>query len=136
LSESSKHIALVQAIKRWIETQTDFPKQMAILIASPNSPPDHQPPSVGGRIPDVFAQSSELNRVIIGEAKTTADIETQRSRNQFTDYLRFLGTQEQAMLVVAVPWDRVNQARSLLRSIQEKTKTHHVKITVLEKLPG
>jgi len=127
---------LVQAITHWIETETDLPKDMAILVASPDSPPDNLPPCVAGRIPDVFAQNSKLNHVVIGEAKTASDIETQRSRKQFADYLRFLAAQEESMLIVAVPWYCVNQVRSLLRSIQGRTNTHHVKITVLDKLPG
>jgi hypothetical protein len=121
---------------RWIETQTDFSSQMVILVSSPNSPVDHQPPSVQGRVPDLFAQAGALGRVIIGEAKTASDIETQRSRQQFADYLQYLMAYEHPMLIAAVPWHCVNQTRSLLRSIQKKTGTQHVKITVLEQLPG
>ena len=120
----------------WIETETDFPSEMAILVASPDSPADHQPPSVQGRVPDLFAQGGALGRVIIGEAKTASDIETQRSRQQFADYLRYLAVHEHSMLIAAVPWYCVNQTRSLLRSIQKKTGTQQVKITVLEQLPG
>lgn len=119
-----------------METQTNFPKEMAILVSCPDSPSDHHPPNIEGRIPDVFAQSGTLSRMIIGEAKTERDIETQRSRKQFADYLRFLGMQKQSLLVIAVPWHCVNQTRSLIRSIQGRTNTNHVEIIVLEKLPG
>jgi hypothetical protein len=136
LAESSKHIALVQAIVHWIETQTNFSQEMAILVASPSSSTDQLPPIISGRIPDVFAQNGSLGRMVIGEAKTASDIETYRSRKQFEDYLQLLGLQTHSLLIVSVPWHCVNQARSLLRSIQKKTNTHHVEIIVLEKLSG
>ena len=109
---------------------------MALLVSSSQSTSSHIPPIIGGRIPDVFAQSSEHQFAVIGEAKTEHDIETQRSRNQFKDYLQFLAVRENSLFIVAVPWHCANQTRSLIRSIQRKTKTEHVKVVVLEKLAG
>lgn len=127
---------LVQSIVDWIKANTTYFSEMAILVASPSSSINACPPNIGGSVPDVFAQSAMLSVTIIGEAKTATDVETLRSRKQFADYLRFLANQENPLLVIAVPWQCVNQAKTLLRSIQRKTNTDHVKVQVLEKLPG
>jgi hypothetical protein len=136
LSESTTHMSLVRAIVVWINTHSEFSAHAAVLVSSPESTADNLPPSINGRIPDVFSHHSAINSVLIGEAKTAGDIESYRSREQFADYLRFLSEQKQSHLVVAVPWYCVNQARSLLKAIQRTTKTYQVRITVLDKLPG
>lgn len=129
-------MALVQAIVDWIESETKYSKEMAILVSGPDSFGGCSPPNIGGSIPDVFGRNGTLNHAIIGEAKTSGDIETQRSRKQFSEYLQYLASHERSLLIVAVPWHCTNQVRSLLRSIQRKTNTEQVQIKVLEKLPG
>jgi len=136
LPESRTHIDLVKAIVNWIDTETNFPEHMAILVAAPDSQVSNQPPEISGRIPDVFGKSTALRMAIIGEAKTASDIETIRTRMQFSNYFQYLSAFHESTLVVAVPWYCVNQTKSLLRVIQKRVRADHVCVTVLEKLPG
>lgn len=129
-------MALVEALLRWIETETNYREHMAILVSHPDSPTQHLPPVIDGCVPDVFARDDSNSVVVIGEAKTAADIETRRSREQLTAYLQFLSRHSTATLVLAVPWYCVNQIRSLVRVIQKRTETEMVAIVILEKLPG
>jgi hypothetical protein len=136
LSESSTHIILVQAILNWIYSETIFYESMAILVSNPNTQINEHPPIIGRSIPDVFASSNTIEYFLIGEAKTSGDIETNQTRKQFADYLEFLSAKKDGLLVIAVPWYCTIQTRSLIKSIQRRTATVNVKFRVLDKLPG
>jgi len=136
VGESALHTTLVEAIVQWIGVHTDVPMRMAVLVSSPSTSPLACPPSIDGCIPDVYCRCPTAGVVVLGEAKTSKDIETQHSRRQFAVYLRHLATFERATLVAAVPWFCVNQTRGLLKRIQQVTDTTHVSIVVLDQLPA
>ena len=73
-----------------------------LLIDRPGTRADAKPPRVGRFTPDVWAQSKR--RILLGEAKTAADLETSHSSQQLQAFLELvvfspLGSR----LLVAVP---------------------------------
>ena len=135
MPESHAHVILVRAIVQWVDNQPTA-DSFAVFTANAALSADHQPPIIGGRIPDVFARHRQQGHVIIGEAKTAQDIETSHTRKQLSDYLTYLAIQHQPTLILAVPWYCTNQVRSLVRRIQRETNTDSINVVVLEKLPG
>src|SRR3712207_431503 len=73
-----------------------------------------KPNRIGGFVPDVYAFDAPLTTVIIGEAKTQDDLETERSRKQITAYLCYLGQQQTGILILAVPWQAKRRAQAIV----------------------
>lgn len=130
---SNTHIELVKAITVWVQQNCSADECAAMLADLPESPSNCRPMAIGGYIPDVYIK---LVNPILGEAKTRKDIESIHSRDQYAAYLKHLRIFDSPILLIAVPWDSVAQARSLLRCLQRSHDAMHVKTIVLEKLPG
>ena len=136
MGESAIHSELVRAIVRWVSTKTELSKRGALLSCLPESSRHDTPPTLSGSVPDVFIKDDTSGTVLIGEAKTSWDIETRRTRAQLTAYLKYLMSCRDAILVIAVPWYCSNQMRSLIRYLQQRTGAHSVNVYVLEELAG
>lgn|SRR3989338_2215389 len=130
---SSTHIELVRAITAWVGNNCSADECAAMLIDLPEISSANKPVAIEGYIPDVYIK---LGRRIIGEAKTRNDIETIHSREQYAGYLKHLRMYENSVLLIAVPWYSVPQARSLIRRIQRIHDAMEVNSIFIEKLPG
>ena len=104
---------------------------MATLHDLPNFIGCDKPPKIGAFRPDVYAVDAPLTRTIVGEAKTQADLETDHTRAQFVSFIRFLRLQQNAVLVVAVPWQARATARSLLDALLGADK-ESIRIVVID----
>lgn len=136
MSESSAHQVLVERLAEWVKRHTANFGNVVVLADLPTTSSGDKPPPIGGYNPDVFCRAIDDMSVLIGEAKTASDIETRHSRDQFRAYLVYLKQCGCGMLVVAVPWHVVNQAKSLIRMLQRETDTSDIKTVFLDKLPG
>lgn len=134
MSESSAHIALVNHLVHWVDSNTDWSKKAALLVSIPGAPAASQPPGVGSFIPDVFLKSEQAGFALIGEAKTVRDLEREHSRSQFVAYLQYLSTYPSSLLLVAVPWTCAAQARSLLQLLQRRHGLSGVLVKVIDQL--
>ena len=118
MPESIQHHQLVQALKEqvqmivppdcWGLIQTDAPDSL-------NTPFQ----TTEGYRPDMYYCFEKL--LVIGEAKTSSDIETKHSRAQYESYIkecsRFDG---QAFLVLAVPILERASMNNILQNIKKK----------------
>jgi hypothetical protein len=132
LAESSKHSALVQTIIRYIGREH---AQIAALgIVNDLSSPLHaeKPNRIEGFVPDVYAFDAPLTIVIIGEAKTRDDLETEHSRKQITAYLSFLCHQQTGIFILAVPWHIKRRALAIVEALRAETGATSVKTVVLD----
>src|SRR5439155_11336946 len=95
-----------------------------------------KPPAIGGYRPDVYARDAPVTMVIIGEAKTSQDIETEHTKKQFTAYLTHLTMVGQGILIIAVTWKTVAAVRRVLGRIvcDENVKGNSVKVVILDEL--
>lgn len=83
-------------------------------------------------MPDVYAFDAPLTTVIIGEAKTQDDLETERSRKQLAAYLSYLGHQQTGILILAVPWQVKRRAKQVVESLRAQTGAASVKTVMLD----
>lgn len=118
MPESIQHHQLVQILK--LEMQAVVPPDRWRLIQI-DSPDSLNPPSktIEKYRPDAYYQFEEL--LVIGEAKTSNDVEKQHSRAQYESYLRecsnFSG---QAILIIVVPLLEQASANNILQNLKKK----------------
>ena len=137
MSESSAHTLLVSKLLDWIQENINPKDDLSILVDSASSPPEARPPTIGGKVPDVYVKSVGSDRlVLIGEAKTSQDVETDHTKEQLRFYLEHLTWQRSAILLIAVPWQKVRLAQSIVRLVQREQNAQHVSVYILENLPG
>ena len=74
-----------------------------------------RPATIGGYIPDVFASDVPATFQVVGEAKTSADLETKRSRRQIIAFLDHLALYERSSFYLAVPYFTAPRARYIVK---------------------
>ncbi len=136
MGESESHTKLVKEIVTWICSNHLHGDPGFIFADLPDNPPSKKPPVINNFIPDVFVPESSGVALIIGEAKTARDLENRHTRSQIETFLRRCALTNNAILIMAVPWDLVRSARLLLRKLKIETGAHDVNIIVLERLYG
>ena len=118
MSESIQHHQLVQVLKNEVKSIVPPECWGLVQIDSPDSL-NLPPKTVEGYRPDIYYQFDKL--LVIGEAKTSNDVERQHSRAQYESYLKecaiFSG---QAILIVAVPLLEQASANNILRNLKKK----------------
>lgn len=100
MSESFVHRTLVSALLDEMNARTWDPAPF--LYADLNGAA--VPPLIGNVRPDVYAHFTLQNRAIIGEAKTSADLESFHTSQQLEQYFRHLASKDDGELWLAVPW--------------------------------
>jgi hypothetical protein len=129
LAESSKHTALVQIIVSYIGREH---AGLGIVNDLPSPLHAEKPNRIDGFVPDVYAFDAPLTTIVIGEAKTQDDLETERSRKQMTAFLAFLGLQKTGIFILAVPWHLKRRAAAIIDALQAETGAAAVKTVMLD----
>ena len=100
MSESAVHRNLVAALMEEIARQ---PWDSGPFLYADSSGLA-LPPLIGRARPDVYAHFSLQDRAIVGEAKTSKDLESFHTAGQFEAYFEHLGAKSGGELWLAVPW--------------------------------
>jgi hypothetical protein len=134
LAESNKHSALVNIIIRYIGREhTDIAAPG--IINDLSSPLRAEKPNrIDGFVPDVYAFDAPLTTIIIGEAKTHADLETDHSKKQITAFLSFLGHQKTGIFILAVPWQAKRRAQTVVATLRDAVGAASVETITLDDL--
>lgn len=128
--ESTLHKTLVTIIERWMKTNSL--EEMIVYVDSEKSFSGNMPPRIDTFIPDVFAKGRNSERMIIGEAKSSQrDLESEHSEKQLIAYLRHCKNKLNSVVVLAVPFDIYNCAKSLLEAIKKQNQLISIKTEVL-----
>ena len=135
MGESNNHIQLVEKLVHWIAAAYLNGDKGYLLIDHPESAVCSKPPRINGYVPDVFTASAPNGRTIIGEAKTTHDVERPHSIEQIKAFLRYCSNHENAVFVLAAPWSMSRYAKALLKHLQQHTNASMVTVIVIEGLP-
>lgn len=125
MPESQTHLNLVRNIKTYIDLDFSNSKNFLILSDTPESL-NNLPLKIDDFRPDVFAEDTN-GRIIIGEAKTTKDLETLHSKNQIKCFIRHLMKKEDSVFILAVPLYSLNAAKNLIRIIKRGLGAENVK---------
>lgn len=136
MPESASHRRLVNKLKEWIRTRYRNNKGIFIWSDSRQNAASEAPIRIEGYVPDVYAKSFSHPTEIIGEAKTPRDLDTKHTEKQVTAFLRYCSKNQGAFLVLAVPWDYVRYAKSLINYWKSHYQVQNAKSVVLEKLPS
>ena len=124
MSESHLHIQLVRHLSNWI---TNFCTPEEVLFLEIDLPEtNNKPKFINSFRPDALLTLK--NKIIVGEAKTSNDLERAHSREQYVAYLNYLKDFENPVYVMTVPWFNIPRARSLITSIQKKINANNISI--------
>lgn len=115
--ESTHHIRLVETLERHVRRVHTPPRGLLLLLDHDRYGKD-RPHRCGGYCPDLFATDLPTTFEIIGEAKTSSDIERPHSRRQLAGFLEHLSVQKDAYLYVCVPHPTVARARTIIARIR------------------
>ena len=118
MSESNQHYELVKQILT--EVKKILPKDKWVLIQSDSfSSSAISPKFSEGYRPDVYYEFEDL--MIVGEAKTSKDIENTRSLLQYESFLRSCAIfQGKAIFLLAVPFTEFATANNIVNRLKEK----------------
>lgn len=117
MGESLGHADLVQEIVAWVSRRHGDNRGLSLVHDSVSTPSGRKPWPVGGFVPDVIAQTFPPSFFLIGEAKSSLDLGTVRTRKQLEMFVRHLAIHQSPVLVVATPLLMVGYAKSLVRQI-------------------
>ncbi len=135
MAESASHIRLVSSLVKWI-ADAHFGGDMGhILVDSPDRDARTKPPRVGDAFPDAYA-TLPSGGVVIGEAKTPRDMQTEHTEVQLRSYLHACSLSPDSVFVFGVPWEYAATAHNLLKLLKRKENIPHVKTVVLDYLQG
>ena len=115
--ESARHIRLVEALVEAVKSRHRPPRGL-VVFADHHSFGSDRPPIIGGFTPDVFASDLPVTFRVVGEAKTPAELEAERSRRKLLSFLDHLALYPCSTFYLAVPILSAPRARALLRSMQ------------------
>ena len=68
--------------------------------------------------PDIYAKLLDSHRIIIGEAKTSDSLLGRHAEEQIKDFIYYCASNDDCIFVLAVPWNWVRRARSLLKILK------------------
>lgn len=111
-SEEHKELVLLLAEKLGFRYPGIRPITDALLV-----PGDEVPPVIGAFRPDLYAEITPDNPVVIGEAKTETDLRNKHTYNQLSTFVTYLESRENGLFVLAVSGYVADQAKTYLRFI-------------------
>jgi len=135
MGESESHNRLVKSIVDWIASTYFNGEVRHILADLPDRNVHSRPRKIGEAIPDAYALLP-TGGVVIGEAKTSTDLENRHTEGQLRSYLRFCKLSPESLIVIAVPWPVTALAKDRLKYLKRLEKLEEVRTIVLDKLSG
>jgi len=132
MPESSIHADLVQKLIAFAESELGALADIAVRDDAVRPLRGERPPRIRGCTPDVHATDVPTTRTLIGEAKTRADLETDRSRRQITAFLQYLAQTPGGLFVLAVPLSAGASARRMLAELGASIAGDAPRLVVLD----
>ena len=115
MPESNLHRRLVQSLVASVEGRH---QDWFLFVDGDYSRSNGCPPQLETVRPDLFARARETRHVVIGEAKTTFDLETTHTAVQLDTYFRYLALERSGELILAVPYLCAGLAHRVCRRIR------------------
>lgn len=136
MSESDQHRSLVKALGGDIASDTRWNKPPIVYVDLQDGVSGKPPPVIWANRPDVFARDISTGRTIIGEAKTTNDIDNQHTLDQLSSYFLYLQSHTEGELWMAVPWMSAGTALRVSKLVRHQTKSKAIPICVVGYMIG
>jgi hypothetical protein len=136
MSESDYHRSLVQALAMEISVDPIWSNPPILYCDIQNGITFDVPPIIGSNRPDVFARDLATAVLIIGEAKTSNDIDNRHTFDQLASFFDYLRSQPQGELWMGVPWLNAGTAMRVCTHMRKKTAAQDIPIRVLSFMIG
>lgn len=136
VSESEHHRCLVRALGSDIASDSRWSHPPVVFFDLQDLGSSKPPPCIGTNRPDVFARDISTGRTLIGEAKTTDDIDNQHTTDQLTSYFDYLRTQSEGELWIGVPWLSAGTVIRVCKFIRKRTNSENIPICVIAYMLG
>ena len=130
MAESTDHITLVNNIQDWFKEKF---KASEWLVYIDSSGDYGRKIKISCYVPDFYAKNLKNNDIIVGEAKTSGDLETVRSKKQIQNFINYC-IDKNAFFVLAVPWHATVTAKRIVE-LMSKGKLKN-KYCILDYLEG
>lgn len=137
MSESEHHRILVRALAREISNDSVWaiPPIVYCDIQDGTITSD-TPPIIGSNRPDVYARDIGASLSIIGEAKTSGDIDNRHTFDQLETFFNYLRVQPKAELWLGVPWLSAGTATRICGHARKRSDARHVPYRVIAFMIG
>jgi hypothetical protein len=124
--ESRIHLELVKNLVAHIRSNHE-PVGGFVIYSDIDAASTERPNRIGGHLPDVFASNVPATFRIIGEAKTQADLVTQRSISQIEVFLDYLALFDGSVFYLAVPAFSRSRAVQVISSVKN---SNHERVAI------
>jgi hypothetical protein len=114
--ESRTHTTLVENLIQVVDLRHKHTRGFT-MFADHHRFGSDRPPMIGGFTPDLFASDVPESFRIIGEAKTSSDLDCVRTHFQIRAFLQHLSLYENGRFYLAVPLFAGPRARHLVKSL-------------------
>ena len=129
MSQSNKHRELVLHLAKI--TKIRYPSANPITDCQ-LKPGDEVPPMIGRYRPDMYAERTDCSPVIIGEAKTDYDLDSEHSFMQVRFFLSYLEQRDHGVFVLSVSGTSDDKAKTFMRFIVQELKLVNTRIEVFD----
>lgn len=125
MSQSEEHKELVLLLAENLESS--YPGIRAITDVSAVTG-EIVPPVISTYRPDLYAETTSDNPVVIGEAKTEIDLRNKHTYDQLSTFVTYLESRENGLFVLAVSGYVANQAKTYMRFVCQEL---NIKSTII-----
>jgi hypothetical protein len=132
MAESQRHVRLVNALFAYVVRAYLDGDDGPVFVD--DGSPGRRPPTIAGHTPDIFVPSRGKYGIILGEAETARSLEKAQTASQIKAFMGACESTGNSVFILAVPWDRVRLASSIIRDIQRKGVAQNTEAIVLERL--
>jgi hypothetical protein len=136
MSESDHHRSLVKALAEDIAGDSRWAMPPIVYSDLQDGVSGDPPAAIGSNRPDAFARDISTGRTVIGEAKTTDDIDNQHTRDQLASYFEYLRIQPEGELWMGVPWMSAGTAVRVSKRVRQQTHSEAIPICVVAYMIG
>lgn len=137
MSESGHHRILVHALAREISSDAVWAKPPIVYTDfQDGTNTSAAPPIIGTNRPDVFARDIGASLSIIGEAKTSNDVDNRHTLDQLESFFNYLRLQSKGELWIGVPWLSAGTATRVCAHARQKCNALHVRFRVVAFMIG
>jgi hypothetical protein len=115
--ESRTHTLLVERLIAHVQAKHRPPRGL-LLLADHHSVGSNRPQQIAGYTPDVFASDLPATFEVIGEAKTMADLQSNRSQRQIRAFLDYLSLRPRSSFYLVVPPFQRQRSVAILNTLR------------------
>ncbi len=136
MSESEHHRSLVKALGSDIACDNGWSQSPIVYVDIQEGFFGEPPPHIGANRPDVYVHDISTGRTVIGEAKTSNDIDNQHTCSQLASYFEYLRWRSEGELWIGVPWMSAGTAMRVSKLVRRQTRGENIPICVVAYMIG